>query len=361
MTRRRIFSRAFTLIELLVAIAIIAILIAMLVPAVQKVREASNRARCENNLRQIGIALHGHHTSEGYFPPGVLTETDIQDSYHTAYSYLLPYLEQGNVKNQINFDIPWYNSANWTAVMNELPTFYCPSNRIRGWLDLKAIQQQWNVAMPQYVGATDYVLCKGANAALWFDPQKAPAGVRGMFFVVQASTDSAGAFSRAPRFKVKIKNITDGTSSTFAIGEGAGNSSMYVAGDVNNMAQPATVPFVSGPYGIDQSWGAASFGDAGHPWYGGIFGVTAQYGIGANPKDEPINRRPCTPTVYGADSSGSNTSGRDRVSGFRSVHPGGCQFLYADGSAHFITQDIAAATYRALSTYDGGETVTAPD
>jgi prepilin-type N-terminal cleavage/methylation domain-containing protein/prepilin-type processing-associated H-X9-DG protein len=350
---------AFTLIELLVVIAIIAILIGLLLPAVQKVREAAARLSCQNNLKQLGLALHGFANDNEYLPPGMLTRTNSRDSYHTGFAYLLPYLEQDNLRRLVRFDRQWYDQANYTAVGQQVPVLYCPSNRTRGQMDLTPVQKQWGSAMPPAVGSTDYVFCKGANAGLEGRPDLIPSQVRGLFDVAPADP-SAGSPDQppVPRYRVRLTDITDGLSNTFAIGEAAGGNPVYLIADLNNPGQPVMEPFVGAPAVAEQGWGAASVSDSSHPWYSGIFGVTAQYGLPPNPRDEPMNRRPVTPTIFGDDPSGYNANGRDWVSGFRSMHTQGCNFLFADGSIHFIPQSIDAGVYRALSTYAGGEVAT---
>jgi prepilin-type N-terminal cleavage/methylation domain-containing protein/prepilin-type processing-associated H-X9-DG protein len=352
--------RAFTLIELLVVIAIVAVLMGLLLPAVQKVRETASRIRCANNLKQWGLALHLFHDGNDYLPAGMITRGDISDSYHTGFTYLLPYVEQDNIHRLYHFDKQWYDPTNYAAVGQQAPLFFCPSNRTSGTMDLTPFIQQWHADMPPFVGASDYVLCKGANASLDAMPNSIPARARGLFDIVPA--DPAGNPNwLTPQVRVRLTDITDGLSSTFAIGEAAGGNSHYLVADYHNPSQPVIQPFFNAPVVMDQAWGAASLGDSDHAWFAGLFGVTAQYGLLPDPMDEPMNRRPGMPTVIGADGSGFNKNRLDRVSGFRSMHPHGCNFLYADGSVHFVPESIAPIVYRALSTYAGDEVVTATD
>jgi prepilin-type N-terminal cleavage/methylation domain-containing protein/prepilin-type processing-associated H-X9-DG protein len=352
--------RAFTLLELLVVIAIIGVLLALLVPAVQKVRAAAARIACQNNLRQLGLALHQFHNDNGYLPPGMLTQSSIIDSYHTGFTYLLPYVEQDNIQHLYHFDQQWYEPDNYLAVEQQAPVLFCPANRSRGVIDLTQVIKEWGAAMPPFVGATDYALCKGANASLDGEPGRIPAAARGLFNIVHAENLGAAGPPK-PAFRVQFGDIDDGLSSTFAIGEAAGGTAFYLAADLRDPSLPVTDPFLGGPVILDQAWGAASMGDSSHPWYAGIFGVTAQYGLAPDPADEPMNRRPAMPTVWGSDGSGYNARGLDRVGGFRSMHPGGCNFLFADASVHFVPQSISPAVYRALSTYAGGEIVSGED
>src|SRR5262249_29276823 len=126
-------QRGFTLVELLVVIAIIAVLIGLLLPAVQKVREAANRTACTNNLKQLGLALHNYHDSNRTFPPGAVGPLAALPQFaalkhHGLGAYLLPYLEQQALASRYRWDISWFDPPNQPVVNVQLPVWQCPSS-----------------------------------------------------------------------------------------------------------------------------------------------------------------------------------------------------------------------------------------
>src|SRR5207249_477408 len=132
--------QGFTLIELLVVIAIIGVLLALMLPAVQKVREAANRMSCANNLRNLGLALHNYHGDHGEFPPGAVGPRGPAYpqfaglKHHTLGTFLLPYVEQGALSQQYRWDVSWFEPPNQPVVNTQLRIWQCPSaqaNRIQ--------------------------------------------------------------------------------------------------------------------------------------------------------------------------------------------------------------------------------------
>lgn len=186
--------RAFTLIELLIVIAIIGILIALLLPAIQKVREAAGRTECSNHLKQLGLALEMHHGDHRSYPPGIVaTSSDVRNGLHNGFVFLLPYLEQANLHRQYNFQVSWKHPDNRGIARHRIPTLLCPMNSHQ---------------VPQNGGIegapTDYAFSKGATAHLCRNNLSLPGA--GLFDVNQ---------------RRRKAHVTDGLSNTLAMGEAA--------------------------------------------------------------------------------------------------------------------------------------------
>jgi prepilin-type N-terminal cleavage/methylation domain-containing protein/prepilin-type processing-associated H-X9-DG protein len=336
--------RAMTLVELLVVLGIIAIMMALALPAIQRAREAFNRARCANNLRQLGVALHHYHLDYQALPPGLVSDSnDLTNGSYTGFTLLLPYMEADNVYRRYHFDETWDRPANYEAVGMPIKLLFCPSNRETGIMNLQEIAQQWNVKLPPVAGSTDYAFCKGANAVLMQQSGRIPKRARGVFDV---------------NSKVRLTDIIDGTSDTIAMGDAAGGRDSFRVRDVN---KPGNEPILHAQKQeyiyIDQCWGAGCATNASDPYYGSVLAVTAQAGVPLDPRDEPMNRpgRVVTPTIDGGETTPDNGHRKDYVSGFRSMHTLGCNFLFCDGSVRFLYNGIDPVTYRLLSTYADGQ------
>ena len=255
--------RGFTLIELLVVIAIIAVLIGLLLPAVQKVRDAANRSKCQNNLKQLGLAMHNYHDAHHGFPAGLVSDSsNTEDAAASGFTYLLPFLEQDSTHRLYHFEDDWFNPSNYQAVGVEIKFFFCPSNRVDGRIDLQPMSVQWGYPLPPTAGAVDYAFCHGATGTLHPDAERTPRAVRGVFDI--RPRDAAVAV-------VKLTDISDGTSTTIALGEAAGGTPGLLVRDLGNPDLSRSIDTWTGqPAIIDQSWSAAGVTDCGPPvvWLG---------------------------------------------------------------------------------------------
>jgi prepilin-type N-terminal cleavage/methylation domain-containing protein/prepilin-type processing-associated H-X9-DG protein len=363
--------RGFTLIELLVVIAIIAILVGMLLPAIQKVRESANRATCQNNLKQLGVALHNYHDSNDCLPPGLYVVNTALDHAMdqntkgaTGFVLMLPQLDLQVLRGIYDPDQQSLSAANHQAVSTNIRLFLCPSNRVFGMLDLTAWKAQYSY-MPQFIGSMDYVFCKGANGSMAFDPPNPHGQVEGAFGIREYGKPRAG---------VRMASITDGKTQTIAMGEGAVGTKRFQTRSLSDRSPNSTTVARNPEWGnspiIEQTWSVAGVTSRDYPYYGSVFGVTAQYGLNgppnpnvpagnypSTPLDEPMNARLVAPSISGSDGFGDNRSAQDMGSGFRSAHQGGCFFLFCDGHVKFVRESISPATYRALSTISANDVV----
>jgi prepilin-type N-terminal cleavage/methylation domain-containing protein len=225
--------RGFTLIELLVVIAIIAVLIGLLVPAVQKVREAANRASCQNNQKNLGLALHDYRATRGFFPPAAVTQAvpeagvtvgpPATTSSHTAFSgwvpFILPYIEQGNVAAGYDLNQPWYAPANRMAALTQLKILYCPSVPDTNRTDNYTGATGFPSGTP-YGPCTDYGAVAtglGGNTFLW---TLSTHGFTDTYPYNGCATMSCLVVNRVTR----VSQITDGLSNTIMVAEGAGRT-----------------------------------------------------------------------------------------------------------------------------------------
>ena len=290
--------RGFTLIELLCVIAIIAVLIALLLPAVQQAREAARRTSCRNNLKQIGLALHNYVGSFTTFPPastsiidyGVWSSNSSQYHLHSWASLILPYLDQVNLQNQVNYNLSALDPLNATAASQKIASYRCPS-----YVGNDYSQEPLYVALSPKYALRNYVAIGSTTVGnLW----KSPDGV----IYAQSNT--------------RFADITDGTSQTVLVAETREqNAAVWIDGGTASLT-------------------SRRYDDSNAPSY-------------AAP-EIAINFTP----YY--NSAGQ---GIDCLWAASSLHVGGAHHLFGDGSVRYLSQNMSAAVYDGLVTRAGGEII----
>jgi prepilin-type N-terminal cleavage/methylation domain-containing protein/prepilin-type processing-associated H-X9-DG protein len=330
---------AFTLIELLVVIAIIAILIGLLLPAVQKVREAAARASCQNTLKQVALATHMHEQSQGWLPPTatitVQPDGTLNVNYIGPHARILPYIEQDNIYKGLNPDSIYGDLANEPASGHVIKTFLCPS---------EIHPEPIDHATFGLIGGVNYAFCMG-DWYIWMGQNN--------------SLPPRGAFG--VNLKRKWAAFADGMSNTVIFSEVKNYWTVIrdcgpfsLINDPNNIPPPDADPLVVCP---EYSGAGCGFFQNGHTQWAEITvahnGFTTAW---------PPNKK--TPGFGGQFLDVDILSVRERLGGptfaamtSRSYHPNGVNVALADGSVRFVTSSIPGTLWRALGTIAGGEVI----
>jgi prepilin-type N-terminal cleavage/methylation domain-containing protein/prepilin-type processing-associated H-X9-DG protein len=367
----RLKRTGFTLIEVLVVIAIIGILVSLLLPAVQMVREAARRTQCLNNMKQMGVALHNFHENRGFLPGLALCGAGPEDlnpgmdkiwyAYrHTPPSiYLLPYVELGNIWRQWNLHAAGSDNmtpqiagglTNSQLASAPLPVYLCPTmprplnpyfpcyssyGWSRGSYDIHSPPQAGDIIATKSSSLYTYTHSDGVFVTAWDGGLTQPLANT---FIARHTADPTW-WNIESDCKQRWKTITDGLSSTIAVGESHHNLQGFSTSMVNK--SPVSPPVPSS--GLT-SWAA----DDGDYFSEGTMNV----------KMNTVSGPYYTRSLIGNVAALQDVIFNSPMYAFRSSHPTGCNFLFCDGRVTFLNESIDMTLYKALGSRNNGESVT---